>query len=399
MKILFVQPSLNPPGGGNLVACWSVQALRDAHQLTVLTYEMPDVDACNRFYGTSLRTADCTVELGGAAWCRLYRRAPLRLRLLKDSYLFGLAVQRASQYDLVLTANNEADLGGHGVQYIHSPRLRLDPSHDELRWYHRSHTLRRLYYRGCLRLARHSAERMAANLTLTNSAGIAAHTKVLHGIAPTVLHPPAPGVFVDSPWAQRENGIVAIARLAPEKRLEDILAIVALARARGAALHLHIVGRGEATAYADALRQRTRAHAAWATLHEKLSRAELLALLARQRYGIHAMPDEHFGIAVAEMVRAGCIPFVPRTGGPREIVGEVPALLFGSIDEAVERIGAVFNSAALQASLRRHLAVRAEHFAPERFVSALRELVQDYGPAGAQRQSAATDAASGCAAS
>ena len=52
------------------------------------------------------------------------------------------------------------------------------------------------------------------------------------------------------------------------------------------------------------------------------------------------MREEHFGMAPAEMARAGCIVWVPRGGGQMEIVGREPALMYESDDEAVEKISA-----------------------------------------------------------
>ena len=51
------------------------------------------------------------------------------------------------------------------------------------------------------------------------------------------------------------------------------------------------------------------------------SRDEVRALMATHRYGIHGMREEHFGMAPAELARAGCIVWVPRGGGQMEIVG------------------------------------------------------------------------------
>jgi len=89
------------------------------------------------------------------------------------------------------------------------------------------------------------------------------------------------------------------------------------------------------------------------------------------------MPDEHFGIAVAEMVRAGCVVFVPATGGPPEIVGPEPALLFASPADAVQKIRAVLADAPLRGRLRAHLETRAPRFGTERFVARLRAIVDD----------------------
>jgi len=41
---------------------------------------------------------------------------------------------------------------------------------------------------------------------------------------------------------------------------------------------------------------------------------------ASSRYGIHGAEGEGFGIAIAEMVKAGCVTFAPAVGGPAEIL-------------------------------------------------------------------------------
>ena len=38
MRLLFMQPLLAPPGGGAGVAAWMLQALREEHEITLLTY-------------------------------------------------------------------------------------------------------------------------------------------------------------------------------------------------------------------------------------------------------------------------------------------------------------------------------------------------------------------------
>jgi hypothetical protein len=147
---------------------------------------------------------------------------------------------------------------------------------------------------------------------------------------------------------------------------------------------LHLVGTAEDRDYYRRIARRARDEGAM--LHENLSRAELLALLARQRYGIHGMPEEHFGMAPAEMVAAGCIVWVPASGGQVEIVGD-PRLTYGSVEEAIATILRVLRAPAEQAALRAHLAALAPRFSTERFIREIRSVVAEAGrrarPAGA----------------
>jgi glycosyltransferase involved in cell wall biosynthesis len=382
MKVLLVQPSLAPPGGGNLVAAWMLEALRDEHELTLLAWEPPDLAACNRYFGTSLRATDVAVELAPAVLRRLAACSPIPLALLRHSLLLRRAVTVAARHDVVLTANNEADFGRRGIQYVHYPKLDFVRPQVDLRWYNRSRPLLEAYYRACARIARFDATRMGTNLTLVNSAYIAGRVRALHGIVPVVLHPPVPGAFAAVPWDAREDGFVCIGRLSPEKRVHEVIEVLAAVRATHPGIRLHLIGTDDDRRYAARIRELVAANRGWVTLHEDIPRDALLALVARQRWGIHAMPDEHFGIAVAEMLRAGCVPFVPATGGPAEIVGVEPRLCFDGAADAVTRIGAVLDDVAVQAALRRHCAARAALFSTERFTRELRALVRTFASEG-----------------
>jgi glycosyltransferase involved in cell wall biosynthesis len=375
VRVLLVQASIAPPGGGNLVAAWMLEALRDEHQLTLLTIEPPDLADCNRFFGTSLQAGDFEVRTVPAVR-RLGALAPTPLTFLKHSLLLRHARRLAADHDVLVTADNETDFGRRGIQYVHYPKL--DPIRPavELRWYHGSRAAVSLYYKLGRRLGGISDEGIRRNVTLVNSAFIAARIRALHGIDATVLHPPVPGNFSAVPWEARENAFVALGRISPEKRLEDVVEIVRRVRARGEAVRLHLVGTDDDARYTERIRRLAAADAAWITLHEDLARSDVAALLARQRYGIHAMGGEHFGIAVAEMVRAGCIVFVPRTGGPIEIVGDDDRLLFSSLDEAVERIVTTLREPARQTALRDHLETRAGRFTAAHFVARMREIVR-----------------------
>jgi glycosyltransferase involved in cell wall biosynthesis len=375
VRVLFMQPSIGPPGGGNLVAAWMIEALREEHRVTLLARDPPDLAACNRIFGTSLRPEDFEVLPAPGSVRRLGALAPTPLALVKHALLLRRARQLAPDYDVLMTADNEADFGRRGIQYVHYPKLDPVRPDVDLRWYHGSRSAMALYYRLARRLGGMSDDGIRRNLTLVNSAFIAARIRKLYGVDPVVLHPPVPGDFPVVPWEARENGVVALGRISPEKRLEDVVEILRRVRARGEAVRLHLVGTGHDAAYTARIRRLVAAEAAWIRLHEDLARAELVALLARQRYGLHAMVGEHFGIAVAEMVRAGCIVFVPRTGGPIEIVGD-DRLLFSSVDDAADRIVATLRDPARQADLRAHLAARAERFSTAHFVARMREIVR-----------------------
>jgi glycosyltransferase involved in cell wall biosynthesis len=100
--------------------------------------------------------------------------------------------------------------------------------------------------------------------------------------------------------------------------------------------------------------------------------------MASSRYGIHGMREEHFGMAPAELVRAGALVWLGRGGGQIEIVGGEVALLYDTEEEAAEKIAAVLADPAEERRLREHLRGRAERFAPGRLVDEVREIVATF---------------------
>jgi glycosyltransferase involved in cell wall biosynthesis len=214
----------------------------------------------------------------------------------------------------------------------------------------------------------YSFERMRRNLTLANSHWTVGEMKDA-GMAAEVLYPPAPGDFADIGWERRQDAFVCISRLVPEKRLAWIVDTLERVRCQWPALDLHICGSVPDAAFVRRLEAVAQAHGPWVQIHRDLSRGDLLALLARCRYGIHATVDEHFGIAPAEMARAGCIPFVHASGGQVEIVDEDPRLCYSSAEDAVVKILTVLRDRGLQDELRTAVHARSQRFTPEAFVA------------------------------
>ena len=160
----------------------------------------------------------------------------------------------------------------------------------------------------------------------------------------------------------------------------EIIEILSRVREGGRPLHLHIIGTSEGDAYAAFIKTCVDANRSWVTMHENLPREELTQLVASHRYGIHAMEDEHFGMAVAEMVRAGCIVFAPNNGGPVEILGGDERLLYNSAQDAAQKIGMTMVKRERQKDLCEYLAPRGELFSAQRFVHQIRELVDRFEP-------------------
>ena len=377
-RILLVQPSIEPPGGSRAVAAWILEALKDQGRVTLLTWKPPKLERVNQSFGTRLSPSDFDVRLGPQWVWSLARRLARPPTLFLDNMLDRECRRIGSEFDVVVTANNEGDLGGRGIQYVHFPKYRRARRRTvDRRWFH-SAPLAAAYYLLANSLAGFSRDRMLANLTLVNSDFTGSRFAAEYGVVPLTLNPPALGAFPDLPWESREDGFVMIGRLSPEKRAERAIRILARVRERFPSVHLHIAGNGDGNGYAAAVRRLAAENFSWVFLHENLSRRELNELISRHRYGIHAMEEEHFGMAVAELVSGGCVPVVPRGGGAPEIIARDERLLYSSEDEAVDRIARILGDSALRAELRWLAAARKPLFTTERFVRRIREVAREF---------------------
>jgi len=377
LRVLVVQPSLQPPGGGNAVAASILQALAGAHDITVCSWRPVELKAVNAYYGTTLRPDDAT-WLPMPATLRLFESIPLPLVLLKSSLLFRRAKQLVSDFDVVVCGHNETDFGAKTLQYIHYPsRLRPRPRVD-LRWYHAWTGGLSTYYALCDWIADFRAPRVVDAMTLANSSWIAERMVQLYGkeARPRVVPPPV--AMAPSPlcWDQRGDEFVCIGRIAPEKELERVIGILAQVRQSCPALRLHIIGSRGPGRYVRKIKRLAGEAGDWVRLHFDVSRPELVRLIHQARYAIHGMSEEHFGIAPAEALLGGCVVFVPDGGGQVDIVGPENDLRFRTDEDAVAKIITVVESPREQERLREYLGTRRALFTREVFEATIRDLVQ-----------------------
>ena len=229
-----------------------------------------------------------------------------------------------------------------------------------------------LYFQVCDRVLRAQWLDAAKNLTLANSEWTARGLEQLGEVStPIVLYPPVIDPGDGLPWHQRDDVFLCIGRFHGSKRIETAVSIVQKIRERALpGARLIIVGSPVDAEYTTRMHGIASRAGDWIDFREDLSRADVNALMGRSRYGIQAMENEHFGMATAEMIRAGCIVLAHRSGGSPEVLNNEDSVLWTTEDEAVEKFAGL-DAASLRQRLRRH----AQSFSVERFVDQFRTIV------------------------
>jgi glycosyltransferase involved in cell wall biosynthesis len=378
-RILVAHPHLGASGGGNLVAAWTLQTLRDAYDASLATLYPIDLAALNRNFATSLRPGDFHLLMASDRYRRTLRAMPTRGAFLEMCLTarFAQDLDRAGRFDLLVSTQNELDFHRRGVQYVHFPSVYTPRPDYDMRWFHHAPGVLTTYNRICQRLARGTNEGLRRNVFIANSKFTAAKILKVHAADSRIIYPPVPGRFAPIPWEQRTPHFLAIGRIHHCKRWEMAVSILDQVRARGFDVNLTLIGhRDEDSARIEAL---ARARL-WFQIRYDLSRDELAAELCRHAYAIHTMEEEHFGISVAEARRAGCIPFVHNSGGPPEIVDCHPHLVFETSDDAVAKICAVLENPALQRQIHTDLSADPDRYAPDHFSSSLLRVLAEILP-------------------
>lgn len=210
---------------------------------------------------------------------------------------------------------------------------------------------------------------------------VAERIEKAYDTTPEVLYPPVVIDVQDVPWEAKEFAFICSGRLTLPKEPHKVIEILGRVRDRGFPVKLHLTAGGGgvyAWQYRDRIRKLVQANADWITLHENLSYADYTDVLSRCQFGIH-YKTEPFGISIAEMIKAGAIPFVRSFGGQVEIVGEDnKELFFFDPDEAVEKICFVLGNEPLQAQMRSAMVTQKNLFSTERFMTEFRQIVAQH---------------------
>ncbi len=362
-------------GGAESVSLWIIEALVPHYNVTLFTLNSIDLQQLDLLYNTNLANQNLTIypmlpkSLDTLRLNGLIANSPkIRFALIHWSIRAFKALNFA--YDLVLSTYNAVDLGRTGLQYLHWVHV-VDPEPKENKGWNRL----------MMKLSGFSMDQIKQNQSLANSYYTAEQIKSAYGIDCRVIYPPVITEIEILPWEEKEDAFLCSGRIVPPKQTDRVIKILQGVRDRGFDVKLHITGGGGGTykkSYEQKIQRLAEQNSDWIQIYQDLPYKDYLQVLARCRYGIHSKP-EPFGISVAEMVKAGMIPFVRKKGGQVEIVGaHHNNLLFDGPQDAVETIVQVLQQPDRHLALRESLKKQQSLFSTEKFIAEIQAVVAEY---------------------
>jgi glycosyltransferase involved in cell wall biosynthesis len=187
-----------------------------------------------------------------------------------------------------------------------------------------------------------------ADVVMVNSNYIGRLVKMLWKGDPVVLYPPVKvkdftyyGIkFFD----ERDDSVVMIGRVSPEKRIEYVINALALTDNKPV---LRIIGGfiPATLPYKRTLEKMAEEKGVKIEFYLNIPRNEMVKIATSSKIFVHSTIGEHFGIAVVEGMAAGCPVIVHKSGGPFEDIIEqgVYGLYYSSVEDLAEKISKLLN--------------------------------------------------------
>lgn len=336
--IAVYHPYLDTRGGGEACCMRTLEALQNGHDLTVYSLNNPDWSTLNNQFNTTVNNVEHqmlgirgeALRRGGELLQQLTNQPTRRLQAaLSYSYVDH------QDHDLIISTYNEFGFQSPSVLYIDfpnfGPQFESEPES----------TIERLYGTICNIAHRGTKEQIRNSTLVANSEWSADIVEEIYKTQPQVIYPPVnTSEFDPLPWKDREDGFISIGRADPVKRPLNVMKIIEKLTERGHDVHLHWIGAVGDDAYGRRVRQRA-SQIEGVTLEGRVPFKKLANMVSTHKYGLHGRINEHFGIAVAELLSGGALPFVHDSGGQREIVGRSERVVYSDVQDAVVTIESV----------------------------------------------------------
>jgi len=353
-------------GGAESAAMWIIEALLSEFEVTVYTRGGFNIQELNALSGTQIGTNNLTVHYANIG-------EGLPLGALRSRAFLRSLPDVGAAFDLRVTASGVLPWGLPALHFLSSvewdPALaqEIDPGQKV--------ELRARLSRWLTNFSSGRKTNLADDLFIANSHWLKERCEPLLPAPIRVIHPVLPMVPEGTPWQDRDEVVLVFGRISPEKRIEDAIQIVEIARAKGFLGRLVIAGPDGAADYAAYIRKLS-VKREWIELLPAQVGPMKWQLLGRAKYGLNACRIEAFGISTAEMAASGIVTLIRSDTGQSEII-ERPEQQFASVDEAARKLVSVAQQSSLNQKLQACTQEVRDRFLTADFLSAVKESAHD----------------------
>ncbi|MDQ3882489.1 MAG: glycosyltransferase [Thermoproteota archaeon] len=220
---------------------------------------------------------------------------------------------------------------------------------------------------------------MKNTLVLTNSQYCHNAIRSALNIDAKILYPPVDvDTFHDITMksGQREDLILVISRIAPDKQIENAIELARIMRDRSIGKAMIIVGNLDHYDYdyCQSLKKMIAIYdlSNYVSLQINTSFSKLIQLMQLAKVYFHPRIDEHFGISTAEAMAAGLVPVVSYVGGHTEFVPS--KYHFHTLHHAAELIALAFE---VTDSERRFISKSTFKFSNKNYIQSFHSILSE----------------------
>ncbi len=379
MKTLLVHPQFSKIGGAEKVALKILELLITEFDIdvTILTNTEFDSQKIELQTGIFIDPKKINVQI-----LQLPSVIKNGLFHTKIALLHRKAKELAPQFSYLVSTYNELDFGRKALQYIHHPMLAPNKLLSENHLVTRKKYLLRgafeLYRRANNIVADRSFSNISKNITATNSTFIKNIYKKIYNAESKVIYP---SIIDDdikiNKSVQKKRQILTVSRFSPLKNVHSLLRVFDDIHKMSFDFKFVIAGQIEDVDYFNFVKKEALNKEYDVMIVPDCSRNKILSLYNESEYYINPKKHEHFGIAVLEAVKHGCIPLIHASGGSIEIVPEQD-VQFLDLLEVPQIVWQIDSQPSIKEQILKSLKNHTSEFSEYRFRTEMHQLISHY---------------------
>ena len=398
MKANVVYTDLSPCGGAERLALVSMHALsQKGIQFDITTCVQPDIKKLENAYGSKIASIINKAEkinilesLEESFVDRIIKKGNYDITINTHGdtlpfYHHSLSKNNAITYCHFPSAKYHLD--SENLEYLRDIRVTKFPQLQDMAFLSKNNESPILdletkykvkdYFR-FLRLKHNDL--MKNTVVLTNSEYCRRVIYNALGIDAKILYPPVDvETFrtITSTFTSRENVILVISRIAPDKQIENAIDVARMLRDRGIGKGVAIVGNLHHydMSYYEQVKKMILDYdlSSYVSLQTNISFIKLVQIMQLAKVYFHPKIDEHFGISIVEAMAAGLVPIVSNVGGHTEFVPS--KYHFHSLGHAADLIALAFEETT--DSERKDISDSTIRFSNENYIRSFNHILSE----------------------